>query len=448
MVIKQSKSIETVSVLYLSLIAPLLVFVQSTDMNVLAGPLTVAFNATRAQLEWSVNAYTLTLAAGLLGAGGLVDSWGPSRAFRLGTGLFALTSIAAALAPNIEVLIAALLVMGLGAALLMPSSLVLITAGFTGRKHTVRVGWWAAAGSVGMSAGPLLSGLFTQFSTWRSVFWCNAVICALALAWSWLAIPHTASQRRHIDIPGLLSAAIAIAGLVYALIEASQGMSPDVYAALAVAAIGLAAFVAIERRSATPALPLAVFSDRVYRTTLLQGALFNFSFFGLMFAMGLMLQQGRGMTAFTSSLLFLPLTAAVMVSNLSVAWLSSRFGTIRVLAVAQAVFTVSLLALGWFGVAGILPGMIASLIPAGLAAGILVPTMTGQSLSTMPPELHGVASSGFNTARQLGSAIGVAVFGLLLSTDLITGFGRCLIAAATAAALTLALTPALRRTRA
>lgn len=214
------------------------------------------------------------------------------------------------------------------------------------------------------------------------------------------------------------------------------------------ALLGLAVFMLIERRSATPVLPLAVFSDRVYRNTLLQGALFNFSFFGLMFAMGLMLQQGRGLTAFASSLLFLPLTAAVLASNLSIARLATRFGVICVLAIAQVVFIAALLALGWAGVAGSLPGMVSSLIPAGLAAGILVPTMTGQSLTTMPPELHGVASGGFNTARQLGSAIGVAVFGFLLGTDLITGFGKCLIAAAIAAAFALALTPAVRKTHA
>ena len=101
MVIKQSKSLRATPVLILSLAASLLVFVQSTDMNVLAGPLTAAFDATRAEVEWSVNAYTLVFAAGLLGAGGLVDAWGFSRVFQLGAGLFALSSTAAALAPNI-----------------------------------------------------------------------------------------------------------------------------------------------------------------------------------------------------------------------------------------------------------------------------------------------------------------------------------------------------------
>lgn len=446
-VIKQSKLSGTLPVLILSIVAPLLVFVQSTDMNVLSGPLTAAFGATRTQVEWTVNAYTLTLAAGLLGAGGLVDSWGPSRSFRLGAGLFVLSSLAAAAAPNVEVLVVTLLVMGLGAALLMPSSLVLITTGVAGKAHTVRVGWWAAAGSVGMSAGPLLSGLFTQLSNWRGVFWFNTVLCAVALIWGWVAIPRTVRKRGHVDMPGLLTAAIAIAGLVYTLIEAGKDNGTDVYVAAVIAILAIVAFIMVERRSETPVLPLAVFSDRVYRTTLLQGALFNFSFFGLMFAMGLMLQQGRGMTAFQSSLLFLPLTAAVLVSNLLTAWLSDRFGTIRILAIAQVVFIMALLALGWTGVAGSLPGMVISLIPSGLAAGILVPIMTGQSLTTMPYELQGAASGGFNTARQLGSAIGVAVFGLLLGTDLITGFGKCLAAAAVAGVISLAMTPILRKSR-
>jgi DHA2 family methylenomycin A resistance protein-like MFS transporter len=245
-------------------------------------------------------------------------------------------------------------------------------------------------------------------------------------------------------VRGIATATAFTGGLVFALIEApAQGWtSPAVVIAAGLTVAGAVGFVAAEGAAAAPLLPVGVYSDRWFAVAAAQGALFNFAFYGLLFALSLMLQQGRGLSALTAGLLFLPLTGLIAVGSLCAPPLSERAGPRAVLGIGQAVLAATLLAVAWAGTAHELWPLVIVLLPAGLAGGMLVPTMTSQSIAAVEPPLHGAASAVFNTSRQIGAAIGIATFGPLLGTsgDLRTGFAACVLAGAAATTIALVLT--------
>lgn len=429
----------------LALVAAFMVFVDGTIVHLTLAQLAEHLHASRPELEWAVNAYTLSFAAVMLGAGAITDTLGAKRAFVAGLLVFTASSAACAVSTSMLMLNLARLIQGAGSALLLPSALVLATA--TARDEQTRhrlVGWWAAAGGVGMAAGPLLGGALVAVADWRAVFAVNVVIGIPAAIWALRFMPSVASAGRRLDLAGMGTATVLIGGLVFALIEApAQGwLNPAVVTAAALTVAGLVGFVWAERSTRTPLLPRGVYSDRGFVVTAVQGALFNFAFYGLLFAMSLMLQQGRGLGPLVSGLLFLPLTGLISIGSICAAPLAKRLGRPGVLALGQAVLAITLAAVAWASTSNALWPLALALIPAGFSSGLLVPTMTSQSMAAVVPAAHGAASAAFNTSRQLGAAIGIATFGPLLgtTTNLNTGFITCITVATTATAVTLLLT--------
>ncbi|MEU4291301.1 MFS transporter [Kribbella sp. NPDC026596] len=432
-------------VVVLGLVAAFMVFVDGTIVNVTLAQLATHLNASRAELEWSVNAYTLSFAALMLGAGAITDTLGAKRAFVTGLLVFTASSAVCAVATSMLMLNLARLVQGAGSALLLPSALVLATASATDEHARHRlVSWWAAAGGVGMAAGPLLGGSLVAVANWRAVFAVNVVIGIPALIWSLLSMPSVVRRGRRLDLAGMGTATVLIGGLVFALIEApAQGwLYPAVLTAVALTVAGLAGFVWVERFSREPLLPPGLYADRGFATTAIQGALLNFAFYGVLFAMSLMLQQGRGLSALSTGLLFLPLTGLISVANICSTALTRRLGRPAVLSIGQAVLAIALLGLAWASTSTALWPLVVALIPIGISSGLLVPTMTSQSIAGVEPALHGAASAAFNTSRQVGGAIGVATFGPLLGTahSLGTGFITCVIVASASSTIALLVT--------
>jgi DHA2 family methylenomycin A resistance protein-like MFS transporter len=439
-------------VVVLALIAAFMVFVDGTIVTLTLAQLASHLHASRSELEWAVNAYTLSFAAVMLGAGAITDTLGAKRAFVTGLLVFTASSAVCAAAPSMLVLNIARLVQGAGSALLLPSALVLATASAPGEQARHRlVGWWAAAGGVGMAAGPLLGGALVALANWRAVFAVNVVIGVPAAVWSLRSMPAIARRSRSLDIAGMGAATVLIGGLVFALIEApAQGwLSPAVSAAAVLAVAGLVGFVWAERSGRVPLLPPGVYSDRGFVSAATQGALFNFAFYGLLFAMSLMLQEGRGLGPLVSGLMFLPLTGLISIGSVCAAPLAQRIGRPAVLGIGQAVLAVTLLAVAWASTSSALWPLALALVPAGFSSGLLVPTMTSQSIAAAGPALHGAASAAFNTSRQIGSAIGIATFGPLLGTthDVRDGFITCVIVASAATAAALPLTALARAGR-
>ena len=429
----------------LALIAAFMVFVDGTIVNLTLAQLGSHLHASRSALQWAIDAYTLSFAAVMLGAGAITDALGAKRAFVTGLLVFTGFSGLCALSGSMLVLNLARLAQGAGAALLLPSALVLATASATDEQSRHRlVGWWAAAGGAGMAAGPLLGGALVALINWRAVFAVNVLVGIPAIAWSLRSMPAVASRARRLDLAGMGTATVLIGGMVFALIQGSaQGwLNPAVLTAIALSAAGTVGFVCAERSVKAPLLPLGVYSDRTFVATAIQGSLFNFAFYGLLFAMSLMLQQGRGLSALTSGLLFLPLTGLISIGTLRAAPLTQRLGRPTLIGISQAVLAVTLLAVAWAARSSSLWPLMVALPPAGFFSGLLVPSMTSQAIAAVEPALHGAASAAFNTSRQVGGAIGIAIFGPLLGTahNLTSGFITCVLVTAAATGLTLLLT--------
>ncbi|MFC6536508.1 MFS transporter [Nonomuraea salmonea] len=207
-------------VIVLALVASFMVFVDGTIVHLTLAQLASHLGASRAELEWAVNAYTLSFAAVMLGAGAITDTFGAKRAFVAGLLVFTVSSAACAAAPTMAVLNGARLVQGAGAALLLPSALVLATAA-AGDEHARHrlVGWWSAAGGVGMAAGPLLGGALVAVADWRTVFGVNVLIGVPAMIWSVRSMPAVPRGERRLDVAGLVTATLLIGGLVFTLVE-------------------------------------------------------------------------------------------------------------------------------------------------------------------------------------------------------------------------------------
>ena len=376
------------------------------------------------QLQWVVDAYTLGFAVFLLSAGALGDRFGSRRVFLSGFALFTLASVACAVAPDALTLNVARAVQGIGAALLVPSSLAILNAVYAHDRARLAkaIAWWTAAGGVSIAAGPVLGGLLMSAFGWRSIFWVNIPIC---LAGFWLTLRVVPVLRhdgpaRAFDMPGQILAIVALTAFIGAVIEIHVlGFThAAVLGAFAVAAIAAIAFVAVERRSRAPMLPLQLFSQAGFTPAVLFGVFVNFAYYGVIFILSFYLQNVRGFSVLHAGLIFLPLTATFIVSNIASGWLQARVGS-RVPMIAGGVIGAAGYALlGLFGISdsasflAMLPGL--ALIPAGM--GLAVPAMTTAILASVERRQAGTASAVLNTARQVGGAMGVAVYGALVAT--------------------------------
>ncbi|ELX08470.1 multidrug resistance protein Stp [Janthinobacterium sp. HH01] len=394
-----------------------------TIVNVALPQIGRELGASVTDLQWVVDAYTLGFAVFLLSAGALGDKFGSRRTFMTGFALFTAASLACAMAPTALVLNIARALQGVGAALLVPSSLAILNTTYADDKAMLAkaVAWWTAAGGVSIAAGPVLGGMLLSVSGWRSIFWVNIPIC---LAGFWLTgrvVPAAAGRDPHraLDLPGQLLAVVALTGFIGTVIEfEALGWSHWlVHAGLTAAAVGGALFICVEARSKSPMLPLILFRSAPFSGAVLFGVLMNFSYYGVIFVLSLYLQKVRGFSVLHAGLVFLPLTATFILSNLVSGWMASRTGLRTPMIVGALIGASGYALLGWWGISShatflqMLPGL--ALIPAGM--GLAVPAMTTSILSGVERRQAGTASAVLNMARQVGGALGVAIFGAMVA---------------------------------
>lgn len=368
-------------------------------------------------LQWVVDGYTLIFAALMLSAGALSDRIGARRAYGGGLVLFALASAACGLAPNLGVLVAARLVQGGAAAVMMPTSLALVRQGFPDQAKRARaIAIWTVGGAVAVAAGPVLGGALTASVGWRWIFFVNLPASLLALALL-TRVPASPRLPARLDVIGQVTAAVAMGALTYGVIEGgAEGFGqPFVVASLLVAAAAAAAFLAAQGRGAHPMLPLPLFRSRVVAVSLMVGFMLNATYYGGVFIFSLYLQQERGQTALHAGLMFIPMTALVAVVNLASAKLAELFGPRVPMVAGQLIGTAGLLALLTIGAHTSIWVVAALMVPVGLGGALTVPALTAMMLDAVPAERAGTASAVLNTGRQVGGAIAVAVFGALLS---------------------------------
>lgn len=390
-----------------------------TIVNVALPAMGASLKAGIAELQWVVDAYALVFAVLLLSAGVIGDRLGSRRAYLAGFWIFAAASAACGLAPGALSLIAARAAQGLGAALLVPSSLAILNhvSGHDTGLRARMVGAWTAAGGVSIAAGPVLGGLLLGWFGWRTIFLVNLPLCAFAL-WLTAAVVPKADPRdtkESLDVPGQVLAVATLTGLVGAVIEARPlGLGhPIVIAGLAMALIGGIAFVIVERRAKAPMLPLDFFARPNFTPATVFGIMVNLTYYGVIFVLSLYLQSVKHWTAAQTGLAYLPLTGGFILSNMLSGVAVGRFGSRPPMIAGGLIGTAGFLLLSRLDahsgyLAMLLPFL---LIPGGM--GLAVPAMTTAILAGVEREASGVASAVLNTARQAAGAIGVALFGAL-----------------------------------
>lgn len=405
-------------------------------------------------LQWVVDGYTLTFAALLLSAGSLGDRFGARRAFAAGLALFVAASAACGLAPGPGSLVAARLLQGAAAAVLVPSSLALLGAAYDDPAARARaVGVWGGVAGVAAASGPVIGGVLTQVVGWRLVFFVNVPIGLAALLLTFRYVPRAAGHgRRGFDLPAQAVAIAALGALTFALIEArTRGWaSPVILGGFAAAAVLAAAFVAVERRARTPMLPLGLFGGRAFAGGTAIGLLINLGFYGQLFVISLYFQNTRHMGPLNAGLALLPEGILVSLAAFLSGHRTSRTGARPTMLTGLAVGAAGLFGLTVTGAHTPYALIVVPLMAAGFGMAFTMPAATTTVVEAAPAERAGVASGAINTGRQVGSTVGVALLGTLsVSAGLpaaLAGAGAAFLAGAVVAAFVVPAAPT-RRSR-
>lgn len=380
-------------------------------------------------LQWVVDGYTLTFACLLLSAGSIADRVGAKSSYLTGLLLFIVTSLACGLATNFLWLTIFRLLQGIAASLLVPTSLALINMSYPDKMTRARaIGVWASVGGIAAASGPVLGAILTAWLGWRGVFFVNIPLGIIGLFLTAKYVMNTTGthNKGHFDFLGQIAAIISIASLAFSLIEAGRlgWLSEMVISGFCIFLVTFVAFIIIEHRSTSPMFPLNFFKSRTFSVSMAVGMILNIGFYGQLFILPLYFQQVREYSVLITGLAILPQTG--------LSALASYFGG-RVASVSgpklPMVIGLALGAVGFFGmlIAGEhTPPYLALMLPLaliGFGVTFTMPASTIAIINSVPSERAGIASGAFNTSRQVGSLIGVAVFGTILntSTNFITG---------------------------
>jgi EmrB/QacA subfamily drug resistance transporter len=291
-------------------------FIDGTVVNVALPVLQQALHATTTEVQWVVESYALALASLLLLGGALADKVGRRRIFLLGVTTFALASVGCALSPSIQWLVGARGVQGVGAALLVPTSLALLGAGFPAERRGQAIGWWSGFSAAAAGAGPVLGGWLIQAASWRWVFWINVPVAAATIAITLRSVPESRDEKaRRLDFLGAALATIGLGGIVFGLLEGPRlGFDhAAILAGLIGGALVVVAFVWQERRSAEPMVPLKLFRSRTFTGANLLTLLLYAALGGAFFFFPFDLIQVHGYSPAAAGAAMLPLTALLSV---------------------------------------------------------------------------------------------------------------------------------------
>ena len=398
-------------VLLTTVLGSSLAMLDATVVNVALERIGSDLDADFSGLQWTVNAYTLTLAALILLGGSLGDRFGRRWIFVLGTVWFAVASLLCGLAPNIETLVAARALQGVGGALLTPGSLAIISAAFHGRDRAAAIGAWSGLGGVAGAIGPFVGGWLVEWN-WRAVFLINL---PLAVAVVWIAVRHVPETRDpdaapQLDWAGTLAVVVGLAGLTYALTAAAGGASGTVWTAGVIGLAALVVFVGVELRSPHPLVPPRLFLDRQFSATNAVTLLVYAALGALWVLLVLHLQVVAGYSPLLAGTSLLPVTVLMLLFSSRVGGLAQRFGPRLFMTVGPLVAAAGVLLLRGIGTDAsylleVLPGSV--VLGAGLT--LTVAPLTATVLDAAPDRFAGIASGVNNAIARAASLLAVAV---------------------------------------
>ena len=386
-------------------------------VNVGLAALKKAFDTDLTGLQWVINSYALVFSALLILGGMLGDKYGPKSIFAWGFSIFTLASIGCGLASSMGMLITLRGLQGMGAALLVPTSLTLIRLTFEDlNNRRTAVAMWGACGGIALAAGPVLGGVLIQRFGWQSVFLINIPIGLIAITLILRFAPAYKRVEKKIDSVGQLTIAIAIAALTYALTESSgQGWTALPSAALAIAVLFMVIFIAAEKHVSAPMLPTRLVKNKVLVAMCLSGAVINMVFYGTVFDLSLYFQTIKGYDSFKTGLSFIPLTAVLTISTMISSRVARRVSAIRIITIGFTVQIAGFLMLSQLSAHTSLWLLNGALILVGMGSAMSVPSVTNTMLTSVSQQDAGISSGLMASARQLGGVIGVAIFGSLIT---------------------------------
>ena len=390
----------------------------ATVVNVALPVIARSLNSGLSQLQWVVDAYTLTFAGCMLTAGSIGDRLGARRVFSAGLAVFTLGSFGCSVAPDLGVLLATRVVQGIGAAALLPCSLALIAHEYPSHRDRARaLGLWGAAGSVGVALGPVIGGALIAIVGWRAIFLINVPVGLLAFMLLRTSVRETNPRPPEpVDWPGLGWSLAAISLVTTACIEAGTTHWRSALPALILGAgfFCVVAFLRTERRATAPMVPLHLFRSRPFSFAVFVGAGFNLSLYGALLCLSIYLQQTRGFTALDTGLLLLPMAALVAIGSLLSGRLTGRHGHRLPMVTGLLTAATGALALAWVGPTTPVTVLVVGTLGLGLIS-LAMPAMSSLAVGSAPVDRAGLASGILNTARQAGGALGVALLGSLLA---------------------------------
>ena len=394
-----------------------MIMLDNTVVNVALPSIQRDLGADLSSLEWIVTGYALTFAALMLIGGKLADAYGRRLIFVVGIVVFTLSSLACGLAGSTDVLIAARVVQGVGAALMNPATLSIISATFPPKERGAAIGIWAGTSALALAIGPLVGGLLTQHLNWSWIFFVNVPVGILGVAASYLLIDESRDETHvRLDLPGLFTSALGLFALTYGLIEANQygWTSGRILASFVVAALSIIAFVQLERRQKDPMLDLSLFRSGTYVGANVAMLLVALAMFGVFFFLSLYMQNILGYSAVQAGAAFLPMTILIILVAPIAGKTSDRIGSRWLMAGGMILLAIQLAYFSQLGQDTSYWTLLPAMMVGGLGMSLTMTPTAAAAVRAVPVEKSGVGSAVLNAMRQVGGSIGIAMMGAIV----------------------------------
>jgi EmrB/QacA subfamily drug resistance transporter len=401
-----------------------MIMLDNTVVNVALPSIQNDLGISQSGLEWVVNAYALTFGVLLLSGGKLADLLGRRRIFIIGLIIFTASSLACGMATGDMTLIAARTVQGIGAALMNPATLSIITATFPPRQRGMAIGIWAGISAMALAIGPLVGGILTQKINWSWIFFINVPIGVAGILAARVFIDESrdTSHEQRLDVPGLVSSGIGLFAISYALISTNHHAwtSPLVVSMFAVGAVAMVIFVLLELRQRLPMLDLSLFRDATFAGANAVMLLTGVAMFGIFFFNSLFFQRIMGWSAIQTGAVFLPMTVLIMFVAPAAGKFSDRIGSRWLMAAGMLLLTGSLLDFAQLEQSSNFWDVVPALILGGVGMGLVMTPTTAAAMGSVPVDKAGVGSAVINSMRQVGGSFGIAVMGAVVATQIHT----------------------------
>ena len=402
-----------------------MIMLDNTVVNVALPSIQQGLHADQSELEWVVVGYALSFATFMLTGGKLADRYGRRRLFIVGLIVFTGASLACGLATDINFLIGARIVQGVGAAIMNPATLSIITATFPPRQRGMAIGIWAGVSAMALAIGPLVGGALTQYAHWSWIFFINVPVGILGIIVTRWAVDESrdTSQDQRLDLPGLLTSGLGLFALTYGLIEANNygWTSPRIVALFVLSVVFLAAFVLLEKRQRLPMLDLSLFRNRNYTGANVAMLLITLAMFGIFFFNSLFFQNILGYSPTQTGAIFLPMTVLIILVAPQAGRLSDRIGSRWLIGAGLSLVTLSLLLFAQLDQSSNFWNVLPGLLTGGFGMALAMTPTTAAAMGSVPVDKAGVGSAVLNAFRQVGGSLGIAIMGAVVASQISVG---------------------------